>query len=69
MGMNVNNGRIIPPNWKDRINKDTQQEIKQLNAEPLKPGNMNPLPRPNGSTPDIQTILNNLDNPEIPKFS
>ena len=74
MGMNVNNGRFILPNWKDRINYNPEVKPQELTAERLEPGNsgggINVRPRPyNGPAPNIQDILNNLDNPDIPKFS
>ena len=68
MGMNINNrGFFNPPsNWKDKIKPNPERVNQELTAEPLKPGNMQPLnPPPQGN---IQDILNNLDNPDIPKF-
>lgn len=68
MGMNINRGLFnFQPNWKDKIKFDPQYEPQELNAEPLKPeNNMEPL-KPKQEV-DLQEILNNLDNPNIPKF-
>lgn len=70
MGMNINNRGLFnfQQNWKDKIKYDPQYEGQELTAEPLKPesNNMKPLrPRPQVN---IQEILGNLDNPNIPKF-
>ena len=72
--MNVNNGRFIPSNWKDRINYNPEIKLQKLTVEPSDSGNsgggINAIPRPyNGPAPNIQDILNNLDNPDIPNFS
>ncbi len=68
MGMNINNRGLFnfQKNWKDKINFEPQMEIQELTAEPLKPGKMRPI-RPNSQV-DIQQLLDNLDNPNIPKF-
>ncbi len=72
MSINVNRNFYINPNWKNNINKDLEMKPQKLEAEPTPKdsgGGINPKPQPyNGPAPDIQEILKNLDNPNIPKF-
>ncbi len=73
MGMNFINRSFLrlPANWED-MKKNSKQEYtpQQLTPQPKpvkQPGNM----QPKYPTPEVnlQDLLKNIDNPDIPKFS